>query len=120
MWRNTRCPVIDSKSSSARDKPDSERWSTRPARESVPFSATAATRRRCRVSRIMLDARGHERAAYIITPPCGEVVMRGLVTVPLLRVAYIALHGQEVDWHAHGRDGQANRYSLAHERTRSN
>src|SRR2546426_316778 len=68
----------------------------------------------------MLDARGHERAAYIIIPPCGEVVMRGLVTVLLLGVASIALHGQEVDWNANGRDAQGTRYSPASEITRTN
>src|SRR5256885_14114248 len=68
----------------------------------------------------MLDARSHERDAYIIIPPCGEVVMRGLVTVLLLGVASIALHGQEVDWSANGRDAQGTRYSPASEITRTN
>src|SRR3989440_245378 len=117
---NRGSPSLVSRSSSWRDKPDCVRWSTRPARVSVPCSATAATRRRCRVSRIMLDARGHERDSYIIIPPCGEVVMRGLVTVLLLGVASIALHGQEVDWSANGRDAQGTRYSPASEITRTN
>src|SRR5213080_1696827 len=68
----------------------------------------------------MLDARGHERDSYIIIPPCGEVVMRGLVTVLLLGVASIALHGQEIDWSANGRDAQGTRYSPASEITRAN
>src|SRR2546421_3022147 len=117
---NRGSPSLVSRSSSWRDKPDCVRWSTRPARVSVPCSATAATRRRCRVSRIMLDARGHERDSYIIIPPCGEVVMRGLVTVLLLGVASIALHGQEIDWSANGRDAQGTRYSPASEITRTN
>ena len=41
--------------------------------------------------------------------------MRGLVTVLLLGVASIALHGQEVDWNANGRDAQGTRYSPASE-----
>src|SRR5213596_2280110 len=68
----------------------------------------------------MLDARGHEGDSYIIIPPCGEVVMRGLVTVLLLGVASIALPGQEVDWSANGRDAQGTRYSPASEITRTN
>src|SRR5437879_11205643 len=68
----------------------------------------------------MLDARSHERDAYIIIPPCGEVVMRGLVTVLLLGVASIALHGQEVEWSANGRDAHGTRYSPAAEITRTN
>src|SRR3989442_5674514 len=68
----------------------------------------------------MLDARSHERDSYIIIPPCGEVVMRGLVTVLLLGVASIALHGQEIDWSANGRDAQGTRYSPASEITRTN
>src|SRR2546422_960832 len=46
--------------------------------------------------------------------------MRGLVTVLLLGVASIALHGQEVDWSANGRDAQGTRYSPASEITRTN
>src|SRR2546430_17445099 len=68
----------------------------------------------------MLDARGHEGDAYIIIPPCGEVVMRGLVKVLLLGGASIALHGQEVDWSANERDAQGTRYSPASEITRTN
>src|SRR2546421_1614426 len=117
---NRGSPSLVSRSSSWRDKPDCVRWSTRPARVSVPCSATAATRRRCRVSRIMLDARGHERDSYIIIPPCGEVVMRGLVTVLLLGVASIALHGQEVDWSANGREARGPRNAPASEIPRTN
>src|SRR5437867_7370176 len=68
----------------------------------------------------MLDARGDELDSYIIIPPCGEVVMRGLVTVLLLGVASIALHGQEIDWSANGRDAQGTRYSPALGITRTN
>src|SRR5438132_2444660 len=46
--------------------------------------------------------------------------MRGLVTVLLLGVASIALHGQEVDWNANGRDAQGTRYSPASDITRQN
>ena len=46
--------------------------------------------------------------------------MRGLVTVLLLGVASIALHGQEIDWSANGRDAQGTRYSPASEITRTN
>lgn len=46
--------------------------------------------------------------------------MRGLVTMLLLGVASIALHGQAVDWSANGRDAQGTRYSPAAEITRTN
>src|SRR5438094_8654333 len=68
----------------------------------------------------MLDARGHALDSYIIIPPFGEVLMRGLVRVLLLGVGSIALHGQEVDWSANGRDAQGTRYSPASEINRTN
>src|SRR2546421_7890028 len=69
---NRGSPSLVSRSSSWRDRPDCVRWSTRPALVRVPSSATAATRRRCRVSRIMLDAGRHELHSYIIILPLGE------------------------------------------------
>jgi quinoprotein glucose dehydrogenase len=46
--------------------------------------------------------------------------MRVLVTALLLGIAPAALHGQEVDWSANGRDAQGTRYSPASEITRQN
>ena len=46
--------------------------------------------------------------------------MRVMVTALLFGVASIALHGQEVDWSANGRDAQGTRYSPASEITRTN
>src|SRR3989475_12799979 len=50
----------------------------------------------------------------------GRRGMRVLVTALLLGIAPAALHGQEVDWSANGRDVQGTRYSLASEITRKN
>jgi quinoprotein glucose dehydrogenase len=46
--------------------------------------------------------------------------MRVLVTALLLGSAPVALHGQEVDWSANGRDAQGTRYSPASTITRQN
>jgi quinoprotein glucose dehydrogenase len=46
--------------------------------------------------------------------------MRVLVTALLLGIGPAALHGQEVDWSANGRDAQGTRYSPASEITRTN
>ena len=46
--------------------------------------------------------------------------MRVLVTALLLGSAPVALHGQEVDWSANGRDAQGSRYSPASTITREN
>ena len=46
--------------------------------------------------------------------------MRGLVTALLCGVASSALHGQEVDWGANGRDALGTRYSPASQITRAN
>src|SRR5207248_3598585 len=96
-------------------------WSTRPALVRVPCSATAATRRRWRVSRIMLDARDHESESYIILPFArGGGAMRLLVSALLLGLAPAAIDAQEVDWSANRRDAQGTRYSPAAEITRAN
>jgi len=46
--------------------------------------------------------------------------MRAVVTALLLGSAPVALHGQEVDWSANGRDAQGTRYSPASTITREN
>src|SRR5438477_308788 len=50
----------------------------------------------------------------------GRRGMRVLATALLLGIAPAALHGQEVDWRANGRDVQGTRYSPAAEITRKN